>query len=195
MSDFSVEVMPRRRRTLPATGAPATPPPPRGPRRMSRRRRRAMNDLDDFITNLPRQIAAERALHNGDVRPRLELWSTSEPVSLLGAWGPCKVGFEQVTRTFEWVASRFRTAPRTSSNYLPRTLSAIWLTPSATSPVPPQSTEVPSSRTSFACRTFTAARTVSGNSFTAMATIRRGTKAPKHRRAEPIRVACASEVG
>ncbi len=67
-----------------------------------------MSELDEFLTTtLARQIKAEEALHNGDPAPRLEMWSTHDPVTLFGAWGPCKRGPEEVTRVFRWVASRF----------------------------------------------------------------------------------------
>lgn len=67
-----------------------------------------MSELDAFLaTTLPRQIEAETALHNGDPEPRLKMWSTKDPVSLFGGWGPCKSGSKEVTRIFRWVASRF----------------------------------------------------------------------------------------
>ncbi len=67
-----------------------------------------MSELDDFLAKvLPRQIKAEKELHNGDVEPRLKMWSTKDPVTLFGGWGPCKSGTEEVTRVFRWVASRF----------------------------------------------------------------------------------------
>ena len=66
------------------------------------------SELDDFLTQtLPRQIAAEKAIHNGDLTPRLETWSRSDPVTLFGAWGPCNSGWDVIGPTFEWVASRF----------------------------------------------------------------------------------------
>jgi ketosteroid isomerase-like protein len=34
------------------------------------------------------------------------LWSRQDPVSLLGAWGPNKTGWEELHRTFLWVAER-----------------------------------------------------------------------------------------
>jgi hypothetical protein len=50
-----------------------------------------MSNLDDFLSMvLPSQIRAEKAIHNGDPAPRLEMWSTNDPVTLFGAWGPCK---------------------------------------------------------------------------------------------------------
>ena len=43
-------------------------------------------ELDDFLTTiLPRQIAAEEALHNGDVEPRMAMWSREDPVTVFGA--------------------------------------------------------------------------------------------------------------
>lgn len=67
-----------------------------------------MNELDDFLTRtINRQIKAEKAIHNGDPGPRLEMWSTKDPVTLFGAFGPCRSGTEEVTQTFRWVASVF----------------------------------------------------------------------------------------
>ena len=67
-----------------------------------------MADVDDFIAQtLPRQIEAEEALHNGDVRPRLEMWSENDPITLFGAFGVAKRGWDEVSETFRWVASRF----------------------------------------------------------------------------------------
>ena len=67
-----------------------------------------MNDLDDFRANfLPRQAEAEEALVQGDVEPRLKLWSRRAPLSLFGAWGPCKYDWGELERIFRWVASRF----------------------------------------------------------------------------------------
>lgn len=37
----------------------------------------------------------------------MAMWSTSDPVTLFGAWGPCNSGWDEVSRTFRWVASRF----------------------------------------------------------------------------------------
>ena len=67
-----------------------------------------MSELDDFLTAmLDRQIAAETAIHNGDVEPRIALWSRSDPVTLLGAMGMSNVVWDAVGQTFRWVASRF----------------------------------------------------------------------------------------
>ncbi len=68
----------------------------------------AMSEWEDFITTtLARQIEAEEAIHNGDPEPRLRMWSSADPVTLFGAWGPCKRGTDEVTRVSRWVASRF----------------------------------------------------------------------------------------
>lgn len=67
-----------------------------------------MSELDNFLSNvIPRQIKAEEAIHNGDPVQRLEMWSENDPVTLFGAWGPCKSGTKEVTRISRWVASRF----------------------------------------------------------------------------------------
>lgn len=66
------------------------------------------SDVDDFLeSTISRQVQAEEALHRGDVAPRVAMWSTQDPVTLFGAWGPCKSGWDEVSRTFHWVASRF----------------------------------------------------------------------------------------
>ncbi len=54
-----------------------------------------------------RQVKAEKAQHNGDPTQRLEIWSTKDPVTYFGAWGPCKSGTDEVTRLSRWAASRF----------------------------------------------------------------------------------------
>jgi ketosteroid isomerase-like protein len=67
-----------------------------------------MTEVDEFLAEtLPRQIEAEKALHNGDVTPRLEMWSANDPVTLFGAFGVAKSGWDEVSETFRWVASRF----------------------------------------------------------------------------------------
>src|SRR5512136_3039707 len=67
-----------------------------------------MSELDDFLAStLPRQIEAETAIHSGDLSLRMQMWSKGDPVTLFGAWGPCNSGWDEVSRTFRWVASRF----------------------------------------------------------------------------------------
>jgi ketosteroid isomerase-like protein len=46
-----------------------------------------MTDREDFLAWFATTLReAEVALHNGDPAPRRALWSTNEPVSVLGAW-------------------------------------------------------------------------------------------------------------
>ena len=68
-----------------------------------------MSDDSDFRQFLARQTEAEKAIVAGDVAPRLALWTRKDPVSLLGAWGPNNFGWEEVSRTFRWVAERLGT--------------------------------------------------------------------------------------
>ena len=66
-----------------------------------------MSELDDFLaTTLPRQIKADEALHNGDVTQRLETWSHQDPLTVFGALRGAN-GWDEVSQTFRWVASRF----------------------------------------------------------------------------------------
>jgi ketosteroid isomerase-like protein len=67
-----------------------------------------VTDLDDFRnTTLRRQIEAERALHAGDAGPRIQMWSTQDPVTLMGAETRCRTGWDEVGPVFDWLASRF----------------------------------------------------------------------------------------
>ena len=46
-----------------------------------------MSDRDDFLHWVQSSLRdAEIALHNGDAEPRFAVWTTKEPVTLLGAW-------------------------------------------------------------------------------------------------------------
>jgi ketosteroid isomerase-like protein len=66
-----------------------------------------MSELDDFLTpTLTRQLEAEQALCSGDPGPRLAMWSTRDPVTVLGA-EKTVTGSEEVRQTFRWLASRF----------------------------------------------------------------------------------------
>ena len=67
-----------------------------------------MSGVDDFLAEtLARQIEAEEAIHNGDPTLRLRMWSKRDPVTLLGAFGVARSGWQEVSETFRWVASRF----------------------------------------------------------------------------------------
>jgi ketosteroid isomerase-like protein len=66
-----------------------------------------MSELDAFLAETyPRLIAELQALHNGDPNPRLEMWSTQDPVTLFGA-GMSGRGWGQVSRIFRTIASRW----------------------------------------------------------------------------------------
>jgi ketosteroid isomerase-like protein len=66
-----------------------------------------MSELDDFLTpTLTRQLQAEQALINGDPGPRLAMWSTQDPVTVLGAERTV-IGSPEVTQAFHWLATRF----------------------------------------------------------------------------------------
>jgi len=66
------------------------------------------SETDKFLAEmLPRQIAAEQAMHRGDPEPRLALWSRDDPVSLFGAWLPLETGWPDVSEGFRRVAARF----------------------------------------------------------------------------------------
>lgn len=44
-----------------------------------------MSEVDDFLKEtIPPQVEAEREVHNGNVGPRLEMWSHKDPVTLFG---------------------------------------------------------------------------------------------------------------
>jgi ketosteroid isomerase-like protein len=64
-----------------------------------------MSDLDEFLA---RHAEAEEAMIRGDPAPRMALWSRRDPVTLFGAaTGGCKVGWDELSRIFRWVASTF----------------------------------------------------------------------------------------
>lgn len=56
---------------------------------------------------MPRQLAAERAMHDGDAGPRKALWSRRDPVTLLGADLDHVSGWADVGPAFDTVASWF----------------------------------------------------------------------------------------
>jgi ketosteroid isomerase-like protein len=63
--------------------------------------------VDDFLADmLPKQVAAETAIHNGDVEPRLALWSRTDPVTLYGA-KVSGTGWDALSAMFRTVASWF----------------------------------------------------------------------------------------
>jgi ketosteroid isomerase-like protein len=64
-------------------------------------------ETEQFLADmLPKQRAAEKAMHNGDVEPRLALWTRSDPVALFGAKLTAS-GWADVGPAFHTVASWF----------------------------------------------------------------------------------------
>ena len=61
-----------------------------------------------FRETLQREQEAEEAFYRGDPGPFKALFSRNDDVSLFGAFGPCKRGWQDVGRTFDWVANRYR---------------------------------------------------------------------------------------
>ena len=64
-------------------------------------------ETDEFLAEmLPAQRAAEQAIHNGDVEPRLALWSHRDPITLYGA-SLSGSGWSELEPKFREVASWF----------------------------------------------------------------------------------------
>jgi ketosteroid isomerase-like protein len=67
-------------------------------------------EVKEFLeVMLPGQLAAERAIHDGKVEPRLALWSRQDPVTVLGARRSGS-GWAEVEPMFRAVASWFTNA-------------------------------------------------------------------------------------
>jgi ketosteroid isomerase-like protein len=67
-----------------------------------------MDETQLFLDEvMPRQLEAERAMHNGDAAPRLAMWSDRDPLTLLGAAMACETGAQTVRADFETVAAWF----------------------------------------------------------------------------------------
>ena len=66
-----------------------------------------MTTVEEFVASvLPQFTEAEIALHNGDLSPRLEMWSRVDPVTLFGA-AVSGSGWSEVEPVFRWVAGSF----------------------------------------------------------------------------------------
>src|SRR4051812_17711586 len=90
----------RQRRT--AAAAASSSSIPTGARAMSTAERTAFLDA-----TLPDHIIAERALHEGDLTPRLSTWSHADPVTLFGAGASYRSGWRDVRAVFDWLATTF----------------------------------------------------------------------------------------
>jgi ketosteroid isomerase-like protein len=68
---------------------------------------KGMTDRDDFLAWVKSALfEAEVALHNGDANPRRALWSSNEPVSILGALRNA-YGQQEVNETFTFLEKSF----------------------------------------------------------------------------------------
>ena len=66
-----------------------------------------MSERDDFLAWVESRLRdAEVALHNGDARPRLAIWSRHDPVTVLGAWKSA-TGQKEVSRLFAQLEASF----------------------------------------------------------------------------------------
>ena len=66
-----------------------------------------MNDREDFLIWVHTSLAeAERAQFDGDDRPRRAIWSSEEPVSVLGAWRNA-TSRDELVEAFEVLSSSF----------------------------------------------------------------------------------------
>ena len=64
-------------------------------------------ETEQFLAEmLPRQRAAEQAIHNGDAEPRIALWSRTDPVTVFGA-KMSSSGWADLEPMFRNVASWF----------------------------------------------------------------------------------------
>lgn len=65
-----------------------------------------MSESDDFARTLEQQRRANDAMYSGDPEPYMNMWSRQDPISLFGAWGPCKTSWDDISRTLRWVGTR-----------------------------------------------------------------------------------------
>lgn len=63
---------------------------------------------ESFGEALARVDHAIRAVYRGDHHGFADLWSHADDASLLGAFGPARVGWESLRSVFPWVAGRYR---------------------------------------------------------------------------------------
>jgi hypothetical protein len=86
---------------------------------------------------LEQQRRALDAMLDGDPEPYMGTWSIRDPVSLFGAWEPCKTGWPDLSKTFRWVGSRFADGAFTCDvevAYTGEDLAYTWGTSGARSP-------------------------------------------------------------
>jgi ketosteroid isomerase-like protein len=71
---------------------------------------------EEFAQALERTAKANEAMYAGDPEPYIALFTQHDPVSLFGAWGPCKTAWPDIERTLRWVGSRFSGGTMTTEN-------------------------------------------------------------------------------
>jgi len=75
-----------------------------------------MGEDHSFTDALERVKAALAAMGSGDPQPYTACWAESDDATLFGAWGPIEKGHRQVTDTFRWVGSRFKSGQLVPDN-------------------------------------------------------------------------------
>ena len=70
-----------------------------------------MTEVQEFLDEvIPRQQAADDAIHRGDPEPRKALWSHDDPVTVLGAFGVAANGWPECSEVFDWLGEIFTDA-------------------------------------------------------------------------------------
>jgi hypothetical protein len=75
-----------------------------------------MGEDRSFTDALERVRAAAAAMGSGNPQPYIDCWAESEDATLFGGWGPIEKGYQQLTETFRWVGSRFKSGPLVPEN-------------------------------------------------------------------------------
>jgi ketosteroid isomerase-like protein len=75
-----------------------------------------MGEDRNLTDALERVTAALAAMGSGDPQPYIDCWAESEDATLFGAWGPIEKGYQQLTETFRWVGSRFKSGQLVPEN-------------------------------------------------------------------------------
>lgn len=67
-----------------------------------------MNQVEQFLaTAVKAATDADAALHNGDPEPRIAMWGRRDPLTVFGALGINKVGWDECESVFRMLAERF----------------------------------------------------------------------------------------
>jgi ketosteroid isomerase-like protein len=74
------------------------------------------NENGEFKEAVERVRDALAAMASGDGEPYVDCWAKSVDTTLFGAWGPIERGYPRLSKTFRWVASRFRSGSLVPDN-------------------------------------------------------------------------------